>query len=398
MNISKRRRARSSVVTLSIVTTLVAAGCGGGDSGGGSSSDQLTVGFAAAKTGSLAPFDQPIIQGLDFAVSEINDNGGIDGKYQVDLQTRDMRSESAVAATVAQELIDDGVDVLITPCDADTSIAAGQIAQRAGVLAISSCSTTPTVPTAVGDVMYLAATADNEQGAALAEYALDQGYHSAYLLKSPDTAYTEALPDYFGDAFEAGGGEVSGEGTFSVGAGDFSSQVTTIKNLGTPPDVIMTSAYVPDGPTFIRQLRAADVDIPVLGSDGLDSPTLFDAGGDAVEGLVFSTHGFPSDDNLLAKFYDKYTAATGKEPNTVFIGVGYDVMQVISAAVTRAGSTDPAAILDAMDGLTDVQGATSQISYPEGEQIPVREVSLVGVQGGELQLVDQLIPKNIPAP
>jgi branched-chain amino acid transport system substrate-binding protein len=393
-----------AVCAAGLVLALGACGAeeekSGGSSGGstGGSSSELVVGFAAAKTGGLAPFDQPVIDGMEYAVAKINDAGGIGGKTKIELRTGDMRSEPAVAATVAQQLIDDGADVLITPCDADSSIAAGQIAQRENVPAISSCASTPTVPTAVGSAMHLAVIGDNAQGAALASYAREQGYDSVYLLKSPDTGYTQKLPEYFAAAFEEAGGTISGEGSFKVGASDFSAQVTTIKNLDQKPDAIMTAAYVPDGPTFVRQLRAAGVDTPVLGSDGLDSETLFEAGGDAIEGLVFTTHGFPTPGGSLERFYEEYKKATGKDAGTVFTAVGYDVVKVVEAAAVEAGSTDAADLLAALATLEDVEGATSPITYAGTDRVPRKEVALVTVEDGKLKSLDAVIPESVPAP
>jgi branched-chain amino acid transport system substrate-binding protein len=396
-----RRTMRIGTAMAAAGMALVLGACGGGDEEGGggeASSDQLVVGFAAAKTGGLAPFDQPVVDGMTYAVEAINAAGGIGGKTKIELRTADMRSEPAVAATVSQQLIDDGADILVTPCDADASIAAGQIAERANVPAISSCASTPTVPEAVGHTMHLAVIGDNAQGAALAEYAREKGYDDVYLLKSPDTGYTQKLPEYFAKAFEALGGRIAGEETFKVGASDFSTQVTTIKNLDDQPDAIMTAAYVPDGPTFIRQLRAAGVETPVLGSDGLDSETLFEAGGKAIEGLVFSTHGFPTEGGSLEKFYADYKAKTGKDAGTVFTAVGYDVTKVIEAATVAAGSTEPAALLDALGKLEDVEAATSPISYAGTDRVPRKEIALVTVENGKLASVDTVLPENVPAP
>jgi branched-chain amino acid transport system substrate-binding protein len=397
-----RRSVKTGTAVAALGMALAAGACGSTDkkSGGsaGGSSDKLVVGFAAARTGGLAPFDQPVLNGIQYAVDKINAAGGIGGKMKIELRTQDMRSEPAVGATAAQQLIDDGANILITPCDADSSIAAGQIAERANVPAISSCASTPTVPKAVGHTMHLAVIGDNAQGAALAEYARKKGYQSVYILKSPDTGYTQKLPEYFAKAFTAMGGTISGEGSFKVGESDFSAQVTTIKNLGSQPDAIMTAAYVPDGPTFIRQLRGAGVKTPVLGSDGLDSETLFEAGGKAIEGLVFTTHGFPSPGGSLEKFYADYKKATGKDAGTVFTAVGYDVVKIIEATAAKAGSTKAPALLDAMDKLQDVPGATSPITYAGTDQVARKEIALVTVKNGKLRSLGFVLPKNVPAP
>ena len=361
--------------------------------------DDLVVGLATAQTGTLAPYDQPSLKGLQMAVDEINAGGGIAGKFPIKLIAKDTRSDAGQTALVAQELVDQGISILITPCDADPSIAAGQITQAAHIPAFSFCATTPTMPLAVGDYMFGNYPADNVQAAVLAAYAKDKGFKKAYILKSPDTAYTLKLPEYFATSFKAKGGELVGEGTFSMGQQDFSAEVTKIKALNPAPDVIMTAAYEPDFPAFIRQLRGAGVTTPILGSDGIDSPTTFGLGA-LVDGVVFTTAGFAVDGSPLAGFNAKYKAKFGQDPDTVYIANGYDLGKVIEAAVTKAGSVKPTAIRDAVASLQGVQGVTGAITYAGTKGLPLRSVSLVRIDGGKRSLVSQGVPNaaDVPAP
>lgn len=353
--------------------------------------EDVVVGLATAQTGGLAPYDQPSLKGLQMAVDEINAAGGIAGKFPIKLIAKDTRSDAAQTALIAQELVDQGINVLITPCDADPSIAAGQITQAAQIPAFSFCATTPTMPLAVGDYMFGNYPADNVQGAALANYAVETGYKKAYVLKSPDSSYTLKLPEYFATTFKNKGGEIVGEGTFSMGQQDFSAEVTKIKALKQQPDVIMTAAYEPDFPAFMRQLRGAGIKTPVLGSDGIDSPTTTGLG-QLVDGVVFTTAGFASEGSPLAAFNVKYKAKFGQEPDTVYIANGYDLGKVIEAAVKKADSVEPTAIRNAIASLEGVEGVTGKISYAGTQGMPMRSVALVRIDGGKKSLVSQGIP------
>jgi len=361
--------------------------------------EELLIGLATAQTGGLAPYDQPSLSGFQIAVDEINANGGIAGKFPIKLLAKDTRSDAAQTALVAQELVDEGVKIMIAPCDADPSIAAGQITQSAQIPTFSFCATTPTMPLAVGDYMFGNYPADNVQAAVLANHARARGFQSVYILKSPDSAYTLKLPEYFAESFKAKGGEVLGEGTYSMGQQDFGAEVTKIRALDPAPDVIMTSAYEPDFPAFIRQLRGAGVNIPILGSDAIDSPTTFGMG-ELVNGVVFTTAGFATPGSSLEAFNAKYKEKTGNEPDTVYIANGYDLGKVIEAAVTKADSIDSTAIRDAIASLEGVEGVTGPITYAGTQGMPLRSVSLVKIDDGNLSLVSHGVPAvaDIPAP
>ena len=360
--------------------------------------DVLKIGFAGGFTGYLAPYDQPTLQGIELAVDEINNAGGIDGKLKIEVITRDMRSEIAQSAVMAQELIDQGINVMLAPCDVDPAVAAGQIAQGAGIPTIAPCASTPTLPPTAGDYMFANHTADNLQGTALADFAIQQGYKNALILISKDTPYTEKLPGYFAKVFEAKGGKLADAVEFKMGQQDFSAEVTKIKQLNPAPDVIMTAAYEPDFPAFIKQLRSAGIATPVLGSDGIDSPTTL-ALGEIAEGVVFANAGFPSAGSPLAKFNDAFKAHFGQESSTVYTATGYDVIKIVEAAVkATGGKTDGASLREAIDNLENVPVATGTITYKGMNRVPLRVVALNRIVGGQKTHVADVTPNGADVP
>ncbi len=361
--------------------------------------DELRIGAAVSMTGGLAYADVPAVEGLQVAIDEINAAGGIGGKYMVEIDIRDGRSDPAQTTLVAQELIASGIDILITPADADPSIGAGLIAAQAKIPAFTTVASSPTLPLSAGEYMFGNFPGDNLQATVSARYARDTGYDTAFILYSEDSSYTQ-LPLYFKEVFEKLGGSVSGEAVYNLGQQDFSAIVTTIGSLDPAPDVIMTAAYEPDFPAFIRQLRASGVDIPVIGSDGIDSPTTFSLG-DVTEGVVFSTAGFAEEGNALSKFYGAYEKKFGRPSETIYTALGYDIMQVIAAAIEAAGSTEGPALRDAIAGLANVQGAAGSITYSgRDDRMPLRDVTLVRVANGEREFVRQETPPGdlVPKP
>lgn len=366
---------------------------------GAEAEETVTLGMALGLTGYLAPFDGPADEGMRIAIDEINAAGGIGGKLMIETIQKDIRSDPAQTSIAVQELIDAGVSVLIVPCDADPAFAAAALANEAKVPAFSTCASSPTLPLMGGAYMFANFPGDNVQATVSASWAREQGFETAYILYSPDTQYT-TLPLYFADVFEKLGGEVLGQGTYSLGQQDFSAEVTRIQALDPPPDVVMTSAYEPDFPAFLRQLRAAGVNAQVIGSDGIDSPTTFSLG-EIGEGVVFTTAGHPTPGSPLEAFNQKYQETYGRPSETVFNAIGYDLIKVIEAAVLAADlSTDPEAIHAAILELEDVQGATSRITYKGTDGMPVRQVSLVRVKDGGRELVGQPAPDPalIPPP
>jgi branched-chain amino acid transport system substrate-binding protein len=381
----------------------LAAGAALGLAAQAQAQETIIIGFGGGLTGYLAYYDGLVLNGAQMAVDEINAAGGVAGKYMIDLQVKDVRSEAAAAAVAGNELVAAGAIALISPCDADPAIAFAQPAQAAQVPVIAPCASTPVLFAAVGDYTFQTYTADNLQAAVSAKYAREQGYANAYILISPDTPYTEKLPLYFADAFQKMGGALVGQGTYAFGQQDFSAEVTNIKALDPQPDVIMTSAYEPDFPAFIKQLRAAGITTPVIGSDGIDSGTTL-ALGDIAEGVVFTTGGYPAPGSDLEAFYKAYVARYGGAIETdvaPFAAVAHEAVMMLAKAIETAGSTEGAAIRDALAAMTDFKGVTgSTVALNTPNNVALRDVALVRVTGGAKEHLGNMQPAaaDVPAP
>jgi branched-chain amino acid transport system substrate-binding protein len=360
--------------------------------------EDLVIGAAVSMTGAFAYADVPAMEGVQVAIDEINANGGISGKYPIRVQIKDGRSDPAQTTVAAQELLSAGINVLILPADADPAVGGGLLATQSMIPAFTTVASSPTLPLSAGEYMFGNFPGDNLQAAASAQYAHDQGYQTAYLVYSPDSSYTQ-LPLYFKEAFESLGGSTVGESVYSLGQQDFSAIVTQIGALDPQPDVIMTAAYEPDFPSFIKQLRASGIDVPVIGSDGIDSATTFSLGS-VVEGVVFTTAGFAADGNALDTFYKAYEAKYGHPSETVYTALGYDIVKIIEAAVEKAGSLDGPALRDAIAGISGLQGAVGSITYAGTDRVPLREVTIVRITDGARTLVSQTVPDAalVPTP
>lgn len=359
--------------------------------------EPLIVGAALGLVGDAAPGDVPFSEAMTYAVDELNKAGGIQGR-PVELIVKDMKSDPAVGATVATELLDAGAQIMVGPAFPGMGASVVQNAAAAGVPVLCGCSTQPEYVMIGGAKAYLVAFGDNVQAAAAAEYALAQGYKTVYTLTSPDLSYTARLPEFFVAAFENGGGTSVGDDTFAIGQPDFAAQATKIAALDPQPDVIYTGMFPPDVGTFLKQLRAAGVKAPLYGADGLDQQALVDFAGADAEGTVFSTHGYPVEGSAFKTFIDGLTTYQGKAPEApALASLGGDTVDVIVAAVEAAGSTDPKAIGDALAELENVEVVNGTITYKGTDGVPMKTVALVAVENGKFVLKDQMIPSFIPA-
>lgn len=357
------------------------------------SGDELVIGMAQSHTGWAAAFDVAFVAGFEYAADEINAKGGIANKYKIKLiRGRDAASNAAEAVKSVDALLDKNVDVIALTCDSSGAIAAGRNGQAKKVLMIPSTATPPMIVPRVGDWMYLINTSDNLMGSALALYAREElKVDTAFLLISPDDAYTENLPEYFAEIFEKKGGKVLGRAHYNFEQVDFGAVVTQIKQLPKEPNVIMTAAFEPDFPAFLRQIRAAGIKSRVIGADAIDTPTIY-ALGSVAEGVIVLSNRIPVTDSK----YDEIIQGFGKKhpqhvQNSASI-VGYLAMLIVAKAVEKADSTDPGKIRAALDSLDSWSGPTGPVTYKGMDRIPIMPIHVLEVVNGKGVYKKTMVP------
>ncbi len=361
--------------------------------------EEYVIGVMSAQSGYLAPYDGPAYAGFQFCIDEMNANGGLNGTLPAKLIVKDTRSDIAVGVQVVQEMIDEGAQFVVSSADADPTIAAAQIT-AAGMIPTMTFAGTAPVLTQVGSHVFGSYPADNQQATVLAGFARNEGFQNVWLLKSPDSAYTLGGPEYFGEAFTKLGGTVVGESIYSLNQPDFSAIVTTIKGADNQPDLIVTWAWEPDFPAFIRALRGAGVDTQVMGGDVLDTPTVRGLG-DVVDGVIHTSGGYPDEGSAYADFISRFEDATGTTPDNNYYVNGCDIAHMIEQAIDSAGSTAPAAVGAAMAEIKDGKGVMSNFTFAGTDRMPLRDVVVARINANgdkEFILRQSADPAILPQP
>lgn len=381
------------------VAAVTLASCGGSDSSSSGGEKVFKIGYSADLSGGYSSYDTPVLKGAEFAIDEINAAGGVNGT-KLELQYKDNKNDKALSIQTTQELINSGAQYIIGTTS-DNVTAVDRLAGDKQIPSDTGDGTAPNLPRDNGEYSFQYIMGDNVQAAAMASYCYtDLGYRSAYLLRSQDVAYSANLPTYFTDVFKQLGGNIVGVADYKLGAGDFSAQVTKIQNANPKPDMIYTPMFMPDTPVFLKQLKAAGVDIPVVTSDGNDTPDILSAGPEALNGMILTTFAYPEPSTALADFYANYKAKTGKEPDTVIVANGYDLIYVLKAGLEKSGGEGGTALRDAIANLSGVKLSTTDdfIMDPATRQAK-REVCLLKMDGNKFTFVKYLpYPDYVPKP
>lgn len=367
------------------------------------SDHKITFGGALCLTGVQAPLDTPGYRGAQVAIKALNDSGGLLGK-PVEFVNLDGKSEPVTVGNAAVELIDQGADLILAPCDFDFGGPASREAQDAGLVGLSLCASDPLYSSwSLGDKQFTLSMWNTTMGATAAEYAFNErGWRNAYVVTDQFIAYTKSLSKYFVEHFEALGGNILLEDTYTNGDNDFSAQLARLQALGEKPDVIFISSYGQDIGVIIRSLREVGYDAPVLGGDSYDDPAMIAALGSSLgNDIYFVTHTWMGAEAHpdMAEFIDLFTAYHGEAPDTSFVATGWDAVMLLAQAATIAGTTDGAAVARALEENTFelLTGSLTYRSAAEGHA-PDKAAVLIEVQNGKTGYLGWRQPTNPPAP
>jgi branched-chain amino acid transport system substrate-binding protein len=387
-------RYRKSTLTLSLAGLLAATG---------QASAEILIGGAICLTGVQAPLDEPGFKGAQVAVKQINDKGGLLGE-QVRFLNIDGKSDPVTVGNAAVELIDQGAQLIVAPCDFDFGGPASREAQNAGIVGISMCASDPLYSSwSLGDKQFTLSMWNTTMGATAAEYAFnEQGWKTAYVVTDQFIAYTKSLSKYFIEHFEALGGEVLLEDTYTNGDNDFSAQLARLQGLGEKPDVIFISSYGTDIATIIRSIREVGIDSPVVGGDSYDDAAIFEALGERFgSDIYFVTHSWmgPEAHPDMPAFIEAYTEMFGDPPGTAFVATGYDTIMLMAKAVEIAGTTDGDAVAEALTS-NEFDLLTGKLNYRSAEEghAPDKAAVIVALEQGKPSFVGWRTPANPPAP
>jgi branched-chain amino acid transport system substrate-binding protein len=395
------RRRWAALAALVLLLPLLAAACGGDDEGDGEGAPAgetaaeegggpIVIGAAVDLTNQMAPFDGPAIGAARIQVDKVNAEGGVDGQ-DLRLEVVDTQLDPEQTKAAAIDLIEEqNADVLLVTCDVDFATPAVQEAISRGVLAVSMCIGTDQMgPKRFGDNGKLAFSLGNaaqDEGAAMAEFAIDQGWTRAAIAKDNVIVYFQNVVDAFKARFEERGGEVVVEESWTNGDGTVGNVAGSLADANV--DVIATSTAFADLPALVDGVRSLGSETPIICSWSCDG-TYWNPPG--LSNFYLVTYASVSGDDPGQEVKDliqEMTAADQAPGTGGFLG-GAATIDALVTAIEETGSTDGEALAETFEGFDGVPTISGEISFsPELHSVSGREYRVMEIQDGELRFVE----------
>ena len=325
----------------------------------------IKIGVIADLTGPFTTYGTSLSNSVTLAVDEINASGGIDGR-QVELLVEDIQTDVSVTVDKARKLLEsDGVDLIVGPIGSDANDAAFQ-----------------TVAVDGGTLLFYPETYEGGKchenffgfGAVPAQQVrplipiLQDEFGPKVLLFGADIVWANRTFEIARPLIEEGGGEVVDELLLPLVADDFSELVVSVRN--NEPDYILSLYPAVWGPALKALDDAGLLDDVGIGTTFLGEPDLAGIGGLAAgdyTALPFFTSVEGEGIDLFVAAYQDSFGADAIPSGGEAVGA-YNSIYMYKAAVESAGTTDTAAVSEALVG-SSFTGPTGEVTITESHHL-----------------------------
>ena len=355
-----------------------------------SAQEVVKIGHVGPTSGGIAHLGKDNENGARMAIDELNAKGvSIGGKkVKFELLAEDDGGDPKQGTAAAQKLVDSKVVGVVGHLNSGTSIPASKIYSDAGIPQISPSATNPKFTRQGFKTTFRVVADDVHLGGTLGRYAAKELKGKSIAVIDDRTAYGQGVADEFEKGVKAAGGKTVAREFTNDKATDFTAILTNLK--AKKPDIVFFGGMDAVAGPMIRQMKQLGIKAKFMGGDGICSGELPKLSGGAMDdGQVVCAEagGVEGEqkkgmEDFKARFKTKFNADV-----QIYAPYVYDALNVMVAAMEKAGSSDPAKYLPALAKTSGYKGVTGTISFDEKGDIKGGALTLYTYKGGNREQI-----------
>lgn len=385
-----------------VVASLALAGCGSRDgstdtSSAGNASDKVVkIGVIAPLSGDLASLGKGIQNSVDLAIKQANEKNAIPG-WKIEISAQDDEAKPDVGKNAATKLAADK-DVIGVVGTLNSSVAQSvqPVLAAADIVQVSPANTNPsltqgadfaTAPKRTYATYFRTCTTDSVQGPFAARYLYEKAGIKEVATVHDKKTYGQGLVEAFAKEYEKLGGKIVAAETINPDDDKYDAVISKIKPSN--PGAVYYGGEYPQAGPFSQQMKAAGLNVPLMGGDGIFDGKYIELAGATADGDMATSVGAPTDTLASAKeFVAAYNDAKYAEPYAAYGAYAYDaanaIIEGLKTSLKDATSVEAArkATVEAV-GKAKFSGVTGDVSFDEYGDTTSRVLTVYGVKGGK---------------
>lgn len=328
--------------------------------------ETIKIGTLYPLTGDVAAIGQNIMRGVEFAVNEINENGGVDGK-QIEIVQGDSQGDAQTGMTEAERLItQENVCAILGAYQSSVTEVVAQVAEQYQVPLLTAISTADTLTETGYEYFFRLAPTNSMFLRDMIQFLVDASSENedikveSIAVCADNTLLGQETAEWAKYFAEEQGIEYLGEVLYSKGAADLSSEVIQLKEMN--PDALVVDNYISDGILLTNTMaeQGYKPNIMIGKATAYIDPSYIPAVGERANGIVTASEFNPGTKGV--EISDAFKEEYGVEMNG-HSAESYTAVWVLKTAIENAGSAEREDLKNALKDIK-IEG-----SFPGGSEI-----------------------------
>ena len=326
----------------------------------------VKIGHVGPTSGGIAHLGKDNENGARMAIDELNAKGVTIGgkKVKFELLAEDDGGDPKQGTAAAQKLVDSKVNGVVGHLNSGTSIPASKVYSDAGIPQISPSATNPKFTRQGFKTTFRVVADDVHLGGTLGRYAVKDLKGKSIAVIDDRTAYGQGVADEFEKGVKGAGGKIVKREFTNDKATDFTAILTSIK--AAKPDVVFYGGMDAVAGPMLRQMKQLGINAKFMGGDGICSGELPKLSQNSMaDGQVVCAEagGVEGAQKVGMEEFKKNFKAKFNADVQIYAPYVYDAVNVMVAAMVKAGSADPAKYLPVLAKIDGYKGVTGTIGF-----------------------------------
>lgn len=341
-----------------------------------SATDPILIGLDAEFGHKTSTSGQAVRQGIQIAINEINQAGGVLGGRKLDLVTRDNRSVTAIGVDNLRELAE--MPDLVAVFGGKFSpiyIECLPVAQELGILLLDPWGSADPITDHSYRPSYTfrLSLKDAWAGPAFVRFARERFKADRLGVLLPNTAWGRSNQAAIEKAAAAGGANLAGHRWYNWGDRSLMAQYSELKAAGAQAIILVANEN--EGAVLVKEVATLPEAqrLPIISHWGVTGGDFARMAGDALQQVDFSviqTFSFvgletPVARRVVAAMKRNYGVdAADQIKSPVGVAHAYDLTHLLASAINKAGNTDRRKIRTALEQLDPYEGLVQRYKKP----------------------------------
>ncbi|ACL58047.1 Extracellular ligand-binding receptor [Methylobacterium nodulans ORS 2060] len=299
----------------------------------------VVVGVVVPRTGPVAAIGDQVLNGVNAAVKDVNDHGGLNGEKLV-IDVQDDACDPKQAVSVANRFLQNKVRLIVGHvCSGATMTASEIYAENGDVMITPSANVAKLTERGLAGIFRVCGR-DDQQGELAARTIAERFPGKKVAILHDNQPFGRGLADSTKANLNRLGIKETLFTAITPGERDYTSVITRLKSAGI--DVVYFGGYHQEMGTLVRQAAEQAYKPQWIGTSGIASKEFSAIAHSASDGVLMTFNPDARKRPEAKAVVDRFKAQ-GIDPEG-FTLYGYTAVQVLAAAARDAKSVDPKAI------------------------------------------------------